>query len=275
MLPLCCLNMRASSSTSQSSCSHWAKIAKSIKTTSKSSSTQKTILSPIDTAQMGLYMTAHRLKNDRTVALYRDMEDHYTSAIAACDSWLTAHANQSGSTVKFRPHSSAWKRQRSLDGALARLRDAGITYDPSSGEPRLGSLSAGAMSDAHDARLHWLELQPERRTVMYFDKYEVSGRKKTLTDQLLALKKAEGLHRREMRRLFAERVQAAQHRGLRNLRCVVWFNRIPYAVLHDKEQNGSRKRRRAWRRVGKTVMWLQRGRGQVDQGSPPHSAIDA
>jgi len=224
---------------------------------------------------MGLYMAAHRLRDDRTVALYRDMEDHYTSAIAACDSWLTAHTNQGGSPVNFRPHSSAWKRQRWLDGALARLRDAGITYDPSSGEPRSGSLPAGAMRDAHDARLHWLELQPERRTVMYFAKYEVSGRKKELTDQLLALKKAEGLHRREMRRLFTERVKAAQHRGLRNLRCVVWFNRIPYAVLHEEEQNRSWKRRRAWRRVGKTVMWLQRAKGQAEQAPSPNSAIDA
>ncbi|KZT69752.1 hypothetical protein DAEQUDRAFT_726059 [Daedalea quercina L-15889] len=240
------------------------------------------ILMPIDelAEDMGLYMAAHRVKNDRTVALYLRMEEHYTAAIAHCDSWLRVHRKEHGVPTKLDRHSSSWRQHRAdLDDALARLRDAGVTtYDPSRGPPLPGSLAPNSMSDARQARLHWLALQPEQRDEAAFTRYEVDSRKAAYTKQLLVLKKAEELHWQAMRLLLRARVKAARRRGLRNLRCVVCLNRTPYAVFQDREreQKDSMRRRRTWRRVGKTVIWLQKANHMTrEPESRSDSGIDA
>ncbi|TFY51654.1 hypothetical protein EVJ58_g10453 [Rhodofomes roseus] len=259
--------MSISGSTSRTTLPHWAKIAQSIKTVTKPRRPKPILSSDYDDDEMKAYMKAHRIRHDRTVAVFHRMEDHYTSAIAAYDSLITAHANEGGPPIKFRKHSPGWKRQCLLEKTLERLRDAGVTYDPSRGDPRPGSLPPATMSDAREARLHWLELQPERRTEMYFTKYQMSWEKKILTGQLLALKKAEELSWRGMRCLFRNRVSAAQRRGLATLRCVVWLNRMPYVVAQKQQRSGSVKRRRAWRRVGKMIIWLQNATANAETGA--------
>lgn len=141
---------------------------------------------------MQRWMSVLQQNRDRVEEVYISMEEHYLSSITQCDAWLKAHKNGHAIPPKFRRHSASWYQHRAaLDDELASLAEAGVTYDPSCGPPNARSLHTHALSDASEARLHWLALQPEQRDDALFTRYEVDGQRMQYTKQLLALREAE------------------------------------------------------------------------------------
>ena len=217
--------------------------------------------------------------------MYISMESHYLARIARCDAWLKAHKTGHAVPPKFRRHSASWYGHRAaLDDALVRLVEAGVSYEPSCCLPGVQALPAHALHDAREARQHWLALQPEQRDEALFTRYEVDAQKMQFTKQLLALREAEREHWRQMRRTLKlrERLQEAQcekswgqdteagkHISLKGVvRGIVWLNRKPYAILQDEGQRQAASRRRSWRRIGNTIMWLQRLQSQAGLNIP-------
>ena len=242
---------------------------------------------------MQRWMSAHQRHRDRVADIYISMESHYLSGIAQCDAWLKAHKTGYAVPLKFRRHSASWYCHRAgLDDALIRLVESGVTYDPSCGPPDGHAIPAHALNDAREARQHWLELQPEKRDEALFTRYEVDAQKMQYTKQLLALREAEQQHWRQMRHALQlrERFEEAcskkrsegtqgrdkQHTSLKGVvRGVVWLNRKPYAILQDEEQRMAASRRRVWRRVGNTVVWLQMLQSKAGLDIPFRTEVDA
>lgn len=221
------------------------------------------------------------------------MHEYFADIIAHCDAWLEAYKNGHAVPPNPRQHSASWCQHRTdLDDALARLAEAGVTYDPSCGPQDTRSVPIlHALSEANEARFHWLALQPEQRDEALFARYEVDGQKMHYTKHLLALREAEDQHQQEVRRAVALKMQkpcANEQEGplkgdtrpgapksLRGVvRALVWLNRRLYAVLRNEEQQKAAWRRGMWRKVGHTVIWLQKLHSQAGLHIPIRAEID-
>ena len=74
-----------------------------------------------------------------------------------------------------------------------------------------------------------------------------------------ALKLRERLQEAQCEKSWGQDTEAGKHISLKGVvRGIVWLNRKPYAILQDEGQRQAASRRRSWRRIGNSIIWLQR-----------------